>query len=62
MAHKYDRLGAILEAVVDRGQRTSNALSVSDGAALLQRYVEIDTHQDALVFDQLWDPIYSELT
>ena len=50
VAHENNRFGAVLKAVIDGGERAHNSLRVSD-LTFLERDVEIDAHQDALVLD-----------
>ena len=57
MAHKDDLFGSVFEAVVDRWQCAGNSLSVryfqSTSSVLFERDIEVDSHKDSCVLDQV---------
>ena len=60
VTHKNDRLGSILEAVLDCRYSFDNSLGIRDGASF-ERDVEVSANQDALVLDQMGNPVDCEL-
>ena len=51
----------MLKAVVDSWQSACDSLGVSD-LAFLQRHVEVDSHQNALVLDELGNTVDRKFT
>ena len=60
MTHEYHGFGTVLEAVLNCWQGADDTLCVCD-LTLLEGHVEVHTHQNTLVLDQVWDSIDSEL-
>ena len=61
MAHEHDRLGTVLKAVLDSRECADDSLGVRD-LAILEWHIEINAHENALVLDQVRDPIDREFS
>jgi hypothetical protein len=60
MRHQDDRLGTIIQKVVDGWKSGDNSLWISDDS-ILHGYVEVNSHEDSRLLDEVWDVVDSEL-
>lgn len=56
MGHKDNRLGTLVEQVFDRWKSGDDSLWVGDDT-VLHWYVEVNSHEDSAVLDEVWDMI-----